>query len=140
MPAAKTAATHTKSAMARRIDRKVINIRYALPIRERIAYIGTIEASRRMMLRLTPHVETSESPEAPKVMSVIERIQSFHSELTEIRRDIHAHPEIAFEEVRTSDLVAGRLESLGIEVHRGLGRTGVVGTLEGRPRQPGDRA
>jgi hippurate hydrolase len=83
-----------------------------------------------MMLRLTPHVETSESPEAPKVMSVIERIQSFHSELTEIRRDIHAHPEIAFEEVRTSDLVAGRLESLGIEVHRGLGRTGVVGTLK----------
>jgi amidohydrolase len=63
-------------------------------------------------------------------MSVIERIQAFHSELTEIRRDIHAHPEIAFEEVRTSDLVAGRLESLGIEVHRGLGKTGVVGTLK----------
>jgi amidohydrolase len=63
-------------------------------------------------------------------MSVIERIQSYHTELTEIRRDIHAHPEIAFEEVRTSDLVAGHLESLGIEIHRGLGKTGVVGTLK----------
>ena len=63
-------------------------------------------------------------------MSVIERIQAYHSELTELRRDIHAHPEIAFEEVRTSELVAGWLETLGIEVHRGLGKTGVVGTLK----------
>ena len=63
-------------------------------------------------------------------MSVIERIQAYHTELTELRRDIHAHPEVAFEEVRTSDLVAGWLESLGIEIHRGLGKTGVVGTLK----------
>ena len=45
------------------------------------------------------------------------------------RRDIHAHPEIAFEEVRTSDIVAEKLESFGIDVHRGLAKTGVVGTL-----------
>lgn len=45
------------------------------------------------------------------------------------RRDLHAHPELAFQEFRTSDTVAASLSALGIEVHRGLGRTGVVGTL-----------
>ena len=46
--------------------------------------------------------------------------------LTTIRRDIHAHPELCFEELRTSDLVARQLTDWGIEVHRGLGRTGLV--------------
>jgi hippurate hydrolase len=46
-----------------------------------------------------------------------------------LRRDIHAHPELCFEEVRTADLVARQLESWGVEVHRGLGRTGVVGVI-----------
>jgi hippurate hydrolase len=50
-----------------------------------------------------------------------------------LRRDIHAHPELCFEEVRTSDLIAQKLESWGIEVHRGLGKTGVVGVIQGRP-------
>ncbi len=59
----------------------------------------------------------------------IERIAEWQSELTEIRRDIHAHPELGFEENRTSDLVAGKLAGYGCEVHRGLGKTGVVGTL-----------
>ena len=45
------------------------------------------------------------------------------------RRDIHAHPELAFAEHRTADLVANALAVMGIDVHRGLGRTGVVGTL-----------
>jgi hippurate hydrolase len=45
------------------------------------------------------------------------------------RRDLHAHPELAFAEVRTADLVARELAACGFEVHRGLGRTGVVGTL-----------
>jgi amidohydrolase len=45
------------------------------------------------------------------------------------RRDIHAHPELGFEEARTSELVASSLERWGIEVHRGVGRTGVVGVL-----------
>jgi len=57
-------------------------------------------------------------------------IEGMHKELTAIRRDIHAHPEPGFEENRTADLVAGKLQSWGIEVHRGLGRTGVVGTLK----------
>lgn len=45
------------------------------------------------------------------------------------RHDIHAHPELAFAEHRTSDLVARELAEMGIDVHRGLGRTGVVGTI-----------
>ena len=47
-----------------------------------------------------------------------------------IRRDIHAHPELAFQENRTSDLVAEALARAGIDVHRGLAETGVVGTLK----------
>ena len=50
-------------------------------------------------------------------------------EFIQLRRDIHRHPELAFEEHRTSDLVASKLESWGYAVHRGLGGTGVVGTL-----------
>ena len=50
--------------------------------------------------------------------------------LTELRRDLHAHPELGFEEERTSDIVAKLLEEAGITIHRGLGGTGVVGTLQ----------
>ena len=58
------------------------------------------------------------------------------ADLTAIRRDIHRHPETAFEEERTSQIVADKLTSWGIEVHRGLAKTGVVGTLKGnRPGQ-----
>jgi hippurate hydrolase len=49
--------------------------------------------------------------------------------LTALRRDLHAHPELGFEEKRTSGIVAGLLEEAGLAVHRGLGGTGVVGTL-----------
>lgn len=52
-----------------------------------------------------------------------------HADLTAVRRDIHAHPELAFQENRTAELVASRLEKAGIEVHRGIGKTGVVGVL-----------
>ncbi len=64
--------------------------------------------------------------------SAIERIRSYADELTALRRDLHAHPELGFEETRTSGIVAAQLERLGIAVHRGLGGTGVVGVLEGR--------
>lgn len=50
--------------------------------------------------------------------------------MTALRRDFHAHPELGFEEVRTSAVVAEKLAEAGIEVHRGLGKTGVVGTLK----------
>jgi amidohydrolase len=65
-------------------------------------------------------------------MPTIDRIQGYADELTTIRRDLHAHPEIGFEEVRTSGIVAEKLAQWGIEVHRGLGRTGVVGVLRGK--------
>ena len=59
-------------------------------------------------------------------MPTIERIDGYADELTAIRRDLHAHPEIGFEEVRTSGIVAEKLKGWGIEVHRGLGGTGVI--------------
>lgn len=62
-------------------------------------------------------------------MPIINRIAEFQPELTATRRDIHAHPELGFEEHRTSDLVAKALESWGIEVHRGIAGTGLVGVL-----------
>ncbi|MDM0044276.1 M20 aminoacylase family protein [Variovorax dokdonensis] len=71
-------------------------------------------------------------------MSLISEIEHEHAALTAIRRDIHANPELAFQEQRTSDLVAEKLQSWGIEVHRGLGKTGVVGVLHGA-RGPGKR-
>ncbi|MDH3668727.1 MAG: M20 family metallopeptidase [Paracoccaceae bacterium] len=64
-------------------------------------------------------------------MKLIERIEDYADELTAIRRDLHAHPELGFEEVRTSGVVTNLLESWGIEVHRNIGKTGVVGVLEG---------
>ena len=60
---------------------------------------------------------------------VIPEIEANHDEMTAWRRDIHAHPELGFEEVRTSELVAKKLKSWGLDVHKGLGKTGVVGTL-----------
>ncbi|MBT9370836.1 amidohydrolase [Rhizobium sp. CSW-27] len=56
---------------------------------------------------------------------------AFAEDLTAIRQDLHRYPEIGFEEVRTSAIVAEKLSSYGIEVHRGIGKTGVVGVLKG---------
>ena len=65
-------------------------------------------------------------------------MQEWHPELTAIRRDIHAHPEMGLEEVRTAALVAAKLREWGIEVTEGVGKTGVVGTIRGQA--PGQRA
>ena len=62
-------------------------------------------------------------------MTTIEQIAPLHAEMTAWRRDIHAHPELGFQETRTAGLVADRLTAFGLEVTRGVGRTGVVGTL-----------
>jgi hippurate hydrolase len=70
-------------------------------------------------------------------MPAIPRIDAFASDLTAIRRDFHAHPEIGFQEKRTSGIVADLMQGWGIEVHRGIGGTGVVGVLKGR--RPGRR-
>ncbi len=64
----------------------------------------------------------------------VEHIRRYHVELQALRRDLHAHPELAFEEARTSERVAEKLAGWGIEVHRGLARTGVVGVIPGGKR------
>jgi hippurate hydrolase len=62
----------------------------------------------------------------------LEMLRLYQAELVHIRRDIHAHPELGFEEKRTSQLVADKLAAWGVEVHRGLAKTGVVGVIKGR--------
>lgn len=64
-------------------------------------------------------------------MTVLEALRDTQSRYVDIRRDIHAHPELAYAEHRTADVVARHLESLGIETHRGIGGTGVVGVVRG---------
>ncbi len=65
-------------------------------------------------------------------MGLIGHIGTYLDELTALRRDLHAHPELGFEETRTSAIVADLLEKYGCTVHRGVGGTGVVGILQGR--------
>ncbi|WP_404294906.1 M20 aminoacylase family protein (plasmid) [Microvirga sp. RSM25] len=62
-------------------------------------------------------------------MNVIPEIAEAHDEIQSLRRWMHAHPELGFQETQTADLIAKTLTGWGIEVHRGLGRTGVVGVL-----------
>ena len=62
-------------------------------------------------------------------MNLIDDIKAHHAELTAWRRDIHAHPELGFEEHRTADFVAQKLREFGLEVYTGIGKTGVVGAL-----------
>jgi amidohydrolase len=61
--------------------------------------------------------------------TALDRARQYQGELVAIRHDIHAHPELGLEEYRTADIVAQKLEAWGIEVHRGVGKTGVVGVL-----------
>ncbi len=65
-------------------------------------------------------------------MNVIESLLADAATITALRREIHAHPELCFQEQRTSDLVAARLTEWGIPIRRGLGKTSVVGIVEGR--------
>ena len=68
-------------------------------------------------------------------MTELAEIDLMHDDLTALRRDIHAHPETAFDERRTAQIVAEKLESFGLEVTTGIGQTGVVGTLKCGPGQ-----
>lgn len=70
-------------------------------------------------------------------MAVVEALDAMKDELAEIRRDIHAHPELGFEEHRTSAIVAEKLRNWGIETHTGLAKTGVVGVIRGKGNGPG---
>ena len=68
----------------------------------------------------------------------LDRIGTYHAELTTIRRDIHAHPELGLEEFRTARIVADKLREWGVDTVEGIGKTGVVGSVRGR--KPGQRA
>ncbi len=65
-------------------------------------------------------------------MKLIDSIVTQAAGIAAVRREIHAHPELCFQEVRTADLVAAKLTEWGIPIHRGLGGTGVVGVVHGR--------
>src|SRR6266853_601170 len=74
-------------------------------------------------------------------MAVFDQLKNDIDELVPdmvaMRRDLHEHPELAFEEVRTSGIVAQRLRTLGLEVQTGIAKTGVVGLLRGGASKPG---
>ena len=63
-------------------------------------------------------------------MKLIDELVSGAPAIAAIRRDLHAHPELCFKEVRTADIVAAQLTQWGIAVHRGMGTTGVVGIVK----------
>lgn len=65
-------------------------------------------------------------------MKLLEPFLDWQKDIQSIRRDIHAHPELAYEEHRTADIVARCLEQWGIPIHRGMGGTGVVGIISGK--------
>jgi amidohydrolase len=71
-------------------------------------------------------------------MSYTDRVKPYMDELVAIRRDLHAHPELGFEETRTCEIVAQKLKEFGVdEVHTGIAKTGVVGVIKGRSSQAG---
>ena len=70
-------------------------------------------------------------------MSPVDYLRGEHEELTSLRRDLHAHPELGFEEHRTAKIVTGELDRLGVEYHAGVGRTGVVAVIPGKGTDSG---
>src|SRR5262245_56571872 len=89
-----------------------------------------------------PSWEGTLMPETSGADATLERVRTYHSELTRIRRDLHAHPELGLNTHRTADVVARLLQSWGIEVHRLVDGAGVVGVLRcgNDPRSEGLRA
>jgi hippurate hydrolase len=76
------------------------------------------------ILVLEPH------PTVERIMKLIPEVLAARDEIQSLRRSIHAHPELRYEETRTAELVAQSLEKWGLRVQRGLGKTGVVGVLQ----------
>ena len=76
-------------------------------------------------------VTPSTPPLIPGAQDLLQAIREHESQLIALRRDLHAHPELGFQVDRTADVVARFLQDCGVEVHRGLAGTGVVGTLQG---------
>src|ERR1700682_1235994 len=71
------------------------------------------------------------------VMTPVEYLSADHAELTALRRDLHAHPELGFEEHRTAEIVVRELTALGLEHPTGIGKTGVVGVIRGERQDSG---
>lgn len=92
------------------------------------AYVPTIAWATQSCRTHTALLPFPAMP-SPTSQALLDAMRTLAPEFVAIRRDIHAHPELAFEERRTSDIVAERLATWGYQVHRGLGGTGVVGTL-----------
>jgi len=67
----------------------------------------------------------------------VEHIRAWQDEFTAVRRDLHAHPELGFEEHRTARIVCEQLTAYGIEHHAGIGCTGIVAVIAGRKRDSG---
>ncbi len=88
-----------------------------------------MDFGRHHVFTMSAYDERSDGP--------VTAIGAWQQELEAFRRDLHAHPELGFEETRTADLVARKLAALGIEVHRGFARTGVVGVIPGRKQSSG---
>src|SRR5436190_16433645 len=70
-------------------------------------------------------------------MNPVEHIRTWHGDLTALRRDLHMHPELGFEEHRTAAVVCERLAALGIEHHSAIGKTGIVAVVRGRRADSG---
>src|SRR5262245_44789303 len=70
-------------------------------------------------------------------MNPVQHIERWHKEYAAIRRDLHRHPELGFEEHRTAHVVCQQLAALGIEHHPGIGRTGVVAVVVGKSNESG---
>ncbi len=79
------------------------------------------------MLRSTGRARSTHKPEAP--LTLLEQAQALSPDLTAIRRDLHQHPELSFQEVRTAGIAAKEMETLGFSVRTGIGRTGVIAEL-----------
>ncbi len=66
------------------------------------------------------------------IAEIDQTLDEWHEEMTTLRRDLHSHPELAFEEHRTSSFIKGKLEQWHIEVASGIAHTGIVGIIRGR--------
>ena len=95
----------------------------------RCASLAPIVAA--ITLALSPAVSSAQALSAEQVQDLAKRTQALQPKMVAWRRDIHQHPELSGQEVRTAKLVADHLRKLGMEVQTGVGGTGVVGLLKG---------
>src|SRR5205823_11435473 len=87
-----------------------------------------IQSNHKRNLHLNLAIPGGTMSESDRLKSDIDELVP---DIVAMRRDLHEHPELAFEEVRTSGIVAQRLRTLGLEVQTGIAKTGVVGLLKG---------